>query len=388
LKILFLKEKRSESGIEGTASYLFNVCKELNKLNIEYLVLYNDEDQFFKKMIDNSINVQLYKFPPNSPKNLFKTSKIRKAQNDIYNIVQREQITHINVHFPYLLQFVKNEWRLPIIAHWHGAFEKNKPLKHVYFKDLLNLRAILNSIYRKNKLFNFDKADLVICAGEAAKNTAVEKFLVDEHKISLNMYGAPEKKIDKVKNIREELKIDDAQKVIISVGRETKAKGVEDFCKVAKKLSDKNYKFLYLGGYRDENYHNYLVKKYGKYVEFLGMKINVDEYYKVADLMLFLSHRESAPTVLFEAMAFSLPMISWNTVGVNELIVNNYNGYSCPLKDIEYVVEKVSLVLDDRGVYHKLSKNSCKDFKNKYNFSLHVKKLINSFIKISWNEND
>ncbi len=382
MKILFLKEKRSDSGIEGIASYLFNACSELNRLNIDYLVLYNDDDQFYKKMLENNIKVKLYKFPPNSPKNLFNISQVKKAQNKIYDIVQKEQITHINVHFPYLLQFVKKEWKIPVIAHWHGAFEENKPLQYFYGKDLLNPKAILNSIYRKAKLFSFKKADLVVCAGEAAKNTAMITFGVKEEEISLNMYGAPQKDISKIKDIKKDLGFNDEDKIIISVGRETKAKGVEDFCEVAKKLSDHNYKFLFLGGYRDEQYHDELVEKYGKYVQFLGMKTNIDEYYKMADLMLFLSHREAGGMVLFESMHFGLPMIVWDTVGVNELVENDYNGYCCPMKDIDYVSNKVKSILEDQNLSSNLSKNSYEAYLKKYNFKNHVERLLNSFQKL------
>ena len=52
------------------------------------------------------------------------------------------------------------------------------------------------------------------------------------------------------------------------------------------------------------------------------MKSNVNEYYKVADLMLFLSHRESGSTVLIESMNFGLPIVAWDTIGVNEMVLN------------------------------------------------------------------
>jgi glycosyltransferase involved in cell wall biosynthesis len=379
LKILFLKEQRSASGIEGVSSYLFNVCKELDCLNIEYLVLYNAKDIFYQKMIEGNINVQIFEYPSNSFVNMFRLFKINKTQEGLHAIVKKENITHINVHFPYLLQFVKTEWRVPVIAHWHGAFETNAAIKFFYFKDVFSIRAVLNNFYRKYRLFNFDKADIVICAGQAAKNTAIYKFLVNKQKIILNMYGTPEIKIDEIKDIRQLLKVKKDHKLIISVGRETKAKGVEDFCKVAVKLCARNYKFIYLGGHRDQTYHDYLVKTYGDFVDFVGMKENVDEYYKAADLMLFLSHRESAPTVIFESMAFSLPIVGWDTVGVNELIINDYNGYCCPFTKINYVADKVEFILENNEVNKRISNNSHKSFQDNYIFKKHVQRLLFSF---------
>ena len=72
MKILFLKDKRSPSGIEGSATYLLRVCKILNKIQIPYLVLYNGkEDVYFKEMKKNKINIKFFEFPKETPKNFF-----------------------------------------------------------------------------------------------------------------------------------------------------------------------------------------------------------------------------------------------------------------------------------------------------------------------------
>lgn len=365
MKILFLKEKRSESGIEGIASYLFNVCSELNRLDIDYLVLYNDEDQFYKKMVENNIKVKLYKFPANSPKNLFNISQVKKAQNDIYDIVQKDKITHINIHFPYLLQFVKQEWKIPIIAHWHGAFSENKPLQYFHGKDLFNPRAILNSIYRKAKLFNFDKADMIICPGVAAKNTAIKTFMVPEKKVFLNPYGIEYIDSSKYRNLKKDLGFKQTDKIIISAGRVTKAKGVEDFCEVAYSLRHKsNYKFLFLGGNRSEEYQNSLVSKYGNVVQFMGMRKDINDFYKTSDLFLFLSHRESAGLVLAEAMFFSLPLVTWDIIGVNEMFKNGKNGYLCEFGDIDSISKNIINILDNEELYNEFSQASLKEASN------------------------
>lgn len=385
MKILFIKEKRSKTGIEGISTYLLNLCKILNEFNIPYLVLYNSKDSFYEKMINNNIKVQILDFPPLSAKNLiFNYNNLKKFRNTVSSIIKNENITHINLHFPRLLAYVEKNDNIPIIVHQHGADVNNKTLKYFNLKDILNPKKIVNSIYRKKVTFNFDKADRIICAGKSAVDTSINMYGVDRKKISVNMYGALNKKISEIKDIRSELGLQKDDKLIISIGRETKAKGVEDFCNIAKKLKNKKkYKFFYLGGYRDENYHNMLVEKYGNYVEFLGMKTNIDEYYKAADLMLFLSHREAGGMVLFESMSFSLPMIVWDTVGVNELVINNVNGYVSPFGDLTNVVTKLEKVLENDELYKKLSYNSNQEYKNKYNFKEHVERLLDTFRELN-----
>ena len=380
MKILFIKEKRGKDGFEGIASYLFNVCKTLNKLNIQYLILYNSNDKYYRKLKNNNINVRLIKLPSKSPKNLFHDYlKVIKCRKEIKKIVEREKITHINLHFPHLLWYLDKSIKLPIITHQHSAFVNNERLKNFYFKDIFNPFKLLRSFYQKNKVFNFRMSNLIICPSKASKKTTELRFGADKKKILVNVYGCSEQDISKVKDIKKKLGFDKKDKIVLSVGRETKSKGVEDFCAVAKTLYKTNYKFLFLGGYKDRDYHNYLIKKYDKYVYFLGMKENIDEYFKMSDLKLFLSHREGGPIALYEAMQFRLPIIVWNTIGVNEVVKHGHNGYCCPIGNINKVTHKVRLILENEGLHKRLSSNSYDYFYKKYNFKDHVDRLLLSF---------
>jgi glycosyltransferase involved in cell wall biosynthesis len=380
LKILFIKEKRSDSGIEGIAIYLLNICIELNRLGVEYLVLYNSKDLFYKKMVENNVRVRIVDLPPSSIYNiLHRYFNILKIQRLIRSITLKEKITVINVHFPHLLGYVKTSWGIPIFAHWHGAFVENKPLKYFDRDNILNLVGIMNNVYRKHMVFNFYKAKNVICPSVAAENTALKCFSVPKIKIKINKYGLKKINPSKCKNIKNELGFKSTDKVILSVGRETKSKGVEDFCNVALLLKHrKNYKFVFLGGYRDKQYHELLVKKYGEVVHFMGMREDVNNFYRSSDLFLFLSHRESAGLVLAEAMFFSLPLVAWNIIGVNEMFINGRSGYLCDFSNIDQVVDSIVKALDNKEINCKLSKLSLIESDN-HTITQSVDNLISIF---------
>lgn len=380
MKILFIKEKRSESGLEGIAVYLLNVCIELNRLGIEYLVLYNSYDLFYNRMIENNVNVQIIDLPPSSIYNLLhRYPNIIKIQKKIHSIVIKEKISIINVHFPHLLSYVKTSWGVPIYGHWHGAFVDNRPLKYFDRKNPFSLRKFFNNIYDKHKVFNYSSAKKVICPSLAAKNTAVECFSVPEEKIHINRYGLKRINPQDYKNIKSELGFKQSDKIILSAGRETKSKGVEDFCKVALSLKDKeNYKFVFLGGYRDKRYHDFLVDKYGDAVTFMGMRDDINDFYKSTSLFLFLSHRESAGLVLAEAMFFSIPIIAWDIIGVNEMFADNRNGYLCEFSNINEVVKNVVKVLETKEIYNSFSSSSLVESK-KHEINNSVKGLLSLF---------
>ncbi len=384
MKILFIKEKRSPSGIEGIAVYLLNVCIELNKLNIAYLVLYNSKDQFYERLLKNNINVKIVDLLPSSAKNMFnKRNKVKEMQSLIHDIVIKEKITHINVHFPHLLNYLKKSWGVPIIAHWHGAFVNNKPLKYFYLKDIFNFRNCINNFYTKLVVFNFSRADRVICPSVAAQNTAKICFNVSNNKMEINSYGLKAIKSDAYKSLRTELGFNKEDKIILSVGRETKSKGVEEFCQIADFLSnEKGYKFVFLGGYKDKSYHDSLVKKYGKVVKFMGHREDVYDFYKTADLFLFLSHRESAGLILAEAMFFSLPLITWNIIGVNEMFKNEVNGYLVEFGNTQQVVSLIEKVLENKDLHNRLSLASYQESK-KHLIENSVSQLIKIFRRIA-----
>ena len=382
MKILFIKEKRSESGLEGISTYLLNVCIELNRLGIAYLVLYNARDLFYKKMVENNVKVEIVNLPASSAYNMFhRFFDVLRIRRLIHSIVLREKITIINVHFPHLLGYLETTWGIPIFAHWHGAFVKNKPLKYFDRNNILSPVGLINNIYQKHMVYSFSNAKNIVCPSIAAKNTASKCFLVPENKIKINKYGLKKINPNEYKDIKKELGFKRTDKIILSAGRETRSKGVEDFCNVALSLKGrKDYKFVFLGGYRDKKYHDYLIEKYGDVVSFMGMREDINNFYRSADLFLFLSHRESAGLVLAEAMFFSVPLISWDIIGVNEMFVDGRNGYLCEFSNINQVVNNVVKVLDDEELYEVFSKASLKE-SSKHTIDQSVENLINLFEK-------
>ena len=370
MKILFIKEQRSPSGFEGVGIYLLNVCIELNKLSVPYLLLYNKKDELYKEMINNAVNVRIIDLPPGSSKNIIsRRSRLKKTRSLVSEIVLKENITHINVHFPHLLNYIGSEINIPVTAHWHGAFVDNTHLKYFYLKDIFNFREIINNLYRKTVVFNFKRADFIVCSSNASKNTAIGRFGVPKAKVSINRYGIPEPNSGPYLNIRKKLGFSANDKIILSVGRETKSKGVEDFCKVAMEFkNDLTIKFVFLGGYSESvSYHNELVSKYGKYVTFLEARPDVYNYYNAADLFLFLSHREAAGLVLAEAMAFGLPLVTWNIIGVNEMYESRVQGIMINFENHTSVINNINSILKDKSLYDRFSNESKLKF---YDYSI------------------
>jgi len=377
MKVLFILEKRSISGLDGASRHLIYCCKELNKRKIDYLVIYNEKDEMYKYMLRHNINITYLPFPAKSPKNiLHKRFIILNFRKLIKKIVDTNSITHIHVLNAYILDFLEKKWNIKITAHHFNAFIKNEPIKYFYLKLLLKPKLLFRNFYEKLIVFNYKKADKIIAASKAAKKTLIEKYVVEKEKIEIIYNGVSDIRKKKNLNLRNKFGIKKSDKVVLSVGRITKAKGVEDFCEIAKKFKDKsNIKFIFVGTYSDQNYYKYIKNKYKNFVIFPGESFDVSSFYKISDIFLFLSHRDSFGLVLVEAMYYKLPAIVWGVTGLSEVVTNNYNGYCCPFGKLNIVEKKLNYLLSNKMEYQRISINAFNK-KDMYTISKHIDKFL------------
>ncbi len=80
-------------------------------------------------------------------------------------------------------------------------------------------------------------------------------------------------------------------------------------------------------------------------VRFLGKLEAVEEVLSVSDLFLIPSEKESFGLAALEAMACEVPVISSNTGGLPELMVDGKTGFICEVGDVEDMSNKALQVL-------------------------------------------
>ena len=381
--ILFIKEQRCDSGIEGIGKNIIYRCTELNKRGIDYLVLYNALDQLYDLMIANRVNVIYEPFPPKSFKYiLHKRGVVYKFRKKFLDIIRLYKITHIHVHNAYILDFLSKSWNIPITAHHHSSFSVNEPIRYLNFSSIWNPKVFLKKFYEKLVVFNYNKSDRIVAVSNGSRKTLIDKYGAEEKKIIVVYNGITKINFNHYKDIKDELGFCEEDKVILSVGRITQSKGVEDFCEVAKSFSEiRNLKFVFVGGNICDEYSNNIKSKYSQWVTFTGVRSDILRFYKSSYIFLFLSHREACPNVVIESMSFKLPVIGWNVTGVSELIRDCNNGYICPFGDIDAVHKKIRILLSDDREYQRISQNACLE-KNKYTIEENTDKILDIFKKI------
>lgn len=356
MKILFIKDTRGSDGIEGTGIYLLNLCKYLNAINTRYLVLYNSNDRYSELLTENNISYNYLNFPTFSLFNNFKIFKLFNIRNYIYKIIKKEKITHIVLQDPYLQIFISKSIDIPILCYQHAAFNINENKRSRNFYHYLHL--IIKKYYNKCK--NINK---VVCVSNASYLTSTIQYKIPKKKCIINNYGIEE--IEPTKKNVNKTEIN-----ILSVASIYHDKGVEDFCKVAKyiKLNYQNYNFnfIFVGGYRSKRYSNLIMDKYKNYVKFEGIQKNLFNYYNSADIFLFLSHRESAGQVIMEAMRHKLLIIASDIFGINEIIINNKNGFLVDYKNHKKISETLITQVQNKKKFKNITNNAYNDYLKNY----------------------
>lgn len=72
-----------------------------------------------------------------------------------------------------------------------------------------------------------------------------------------------------------------------------------------------------------------------------------ESYYAIMDIFVLPSYREGFPNVVLEAAAMRLPVITTDAIGCIDSVVDNETGFIVPVRNVEKMMEKMSVLLHD-----------------------------------------
>lgn len=209
------------------------------------------------------------------------------------------------------------------------------------------------------------------------------KNIIDYEKFQKNITET-EKNI-----LKNKYHIDSNEKVIIFVGRLTEEKGIKQLLMAINYVTYKNFKLLIVGSYffntkvksDFEKELDELVNKNKERIIFTGY-INYNEIYqlyKISDFAVLPSMwDEPAGLTIQEAEACGLPVITTNSGGIPEYVIN---GSSIIIKKDENIVEnlktEIENLLDDEKKLKEMSNKSLEIIDD-----LDICKYYNNLIKI------
>lgn len=148
--------------------------------------------------------------------------------------------------------------------------------------------------------------------------------------------------------VREQLGIDDATFVLLSVGELNKNKNHEVVIRALGQCDCSGIRYLICGEGVERDYLQQLVREKGlqEVVSLVGYRSDVARVYGAADLFVFPSHREGLSVSLMEAMASGLPVLASRIRGNVDLIDDGVNGLLYSPDDVVGWARGITMMLE------------------------------------------
>lgn len=209
-----------------------------------------------------------------------------------------------------------------------------------------------------------------------------DKFFIVPHGVSHDVFfKIPDDNLD---TIKKKLGLKD-EFIILSVSRLTEKKGQDTIIKALSLLkqnnSDLNIKLLIAG---EGDYKNTLIKlvetlDLKNEVIFLGKidRSKLKNYYNIANIFVLVSrYEESFGLVYIESLACGTPCISSTLGGVNDIIINETNGYKIEPLDYYELSKIIHHLYYNRNILDRMSNFSLNIYQEKYNLDNTVEILL------------
>lgn len=244
------------------------------------------------------------------------------------------------------------------VIHIHGDWSSLLFLKSI--KKLTSSKVIVFSIHGQlTKSFAHQKilpklvknVDLVFSTGY---NTAKELEKLSDKEVNVQPSGIHEIFLDKL-----EKKFNKNKFSIITVANLLPKKNIEFIFGIARIL--KEYNFVVVGGGKEKDKLKKIVKDHNlENVELVGFKPpkEVNTLYQNSNCFLLTSFAEGTPTVILEAMACGLPIVTSNAGGISNIIKDYENGFVIEDFNLASYIEKLKLLRNNKGLIKSICRNN------------------------------
>jgi len=170
---------------------------------------------------------------------------------------------------------------------------------------------------------------------------------------------------------------------VLMIARAIWHKGIREFYEAAEILKDRNVKFVLVGDIDHGNPSSADEKflKSGN-VEWLGHRDDIKNLIAKSDIFVLPSYREGVPRTLLEAAAMGKPIVTTDTVGCREVVIDGYNGFLVPVRDAESLAKKIDILIKDRDLREKFGRNSRELAVKEFDVKIVVEKYLKIYKKL------
>jgi len=248
-------------------------------------------------------------------------------------------------------------------------------MEHFNYYFPFVISAHKNNIYQRHTFYN--KIDIVT-------------WLTNNSAYLYNQYNSNGICIANPNSFKVQQAIKKNNKTIICVGRfDDLVKGFDLTLKIFDIINklDKEIKLIVVGKYdkqikmkydNDCTIEEYIGRNNISNIEFVGQQNDVTKYYELANLLILTSMSEGFGIVITEAACFGIPSIIKDIPGLDDLILEDYNGYILKDDCIEEIAIKIVNLLNNNEKY-KIMSNQTKFAVKRFDRNTIIEKWNNLF---------
>ena len=104
--------------------------------------------------------------------------------------------------------------------------------------------------------------------------------------------------------------------------------------------------------------------------------------YSAADIYLFPTLADNCPLTVIEAIACGLPVVTFNTGGVPEIVRHMKEGYVAKYKDSDDLFAGVETILNDENLRHRFGKSGEKRAKEMFDAKIMAQKYYELYCEV------
>jgi len=391
--------------VGGAAKIANDLYSFQNKNGIKSSMLVKE-----KRLNNNTIQ----EIKPNKTKlqDFLKTGQKKLQWQDFFHLsslelknnteIENADIVHLhNIHGDYFSPFAVNELAKSKIVVWtlHDMQSFTGHCAHSY--DCNKWQSVCgncpslttypwidfdtSAFILKTKKQIYKKTDLYIVTPSNWLKDKVEKSILNHlpiytihNGINTAIYHPQDKQ-----SCQEKLGIPKDKKVILfsaERGLKNHFKGGEYIQNIIKNHSDYSLLFINIGGGNKIEKDDTLWS-----IPYIQDALIMSMYYSASDIYLYPSLADNCPLVLLEAMACGLPIVTFQTGGIPELVLHMETGYVAKYKDAEDFNYGFNLLIKDKNLRTKMAENGIKRVTENFTSEIMNQKYISLYQSINQN---
>ncbi|EHH3081940.1 glycosyltransferase family 4 protein [Vibrio vulnificus] len=235
-----------------------------------------------------------------------------------------------------------------------GSLFLSKRLKDRFLWKVVTLCYKYAFSSRKSRVF-FENSDDMVLFLQGNIVSKDKTFLINGAGIDTDFFSPSEKNTSRKKE----------QLVVTFVGRLLKDKGVRELIDASKDIFDLNInvKILVVGDIDANNISSLTLDEINEadkngYITYLGPRKDINEIYRKTDVACLPSYREGLPKSLIEASASGCAILTTDTPGCRQTVIDGRNGLLCQVKSSDSLAEKILFFYENRHILERMKLES------------------------------